>query len=225
MSKRPTVRCQRCETNVPIPEGWSASAAIRRHLLGEAPRRDDTGKADKHDRADRRRTLRKEEFYNERTTIGSQRNRSGEVDYGVMWRDGLGHPRWRVTYVVTTGEVYASKGEEAYIVIGQLQPNDKDAAEEALAGWTEAIHTENGIDWVRERIDAWNGEGQTPTLQRCPACGSEDITVEVTRRAESHANSPTDQTPIGIVTDEQYTAICNQCGAPLPIGPLTKVGQ
>ena len=69
---------------------------------------------------------------------------SPEVDYGVNWgllspRDW---PRWRVSFIVSTGEVHAVElnGLDRFAVLGKVEPT-REAAEEALKGWADGEMT------------------------------------------------------------------------------------
>lgn len=56
-----------------------------------------------------------------------ERARSGEADYGVHWRaGGRDWPRWRVSYVQATGEVYAFEqaAKSRVRVLGVIPPDD-----------------------------------------------------------------------------------------------------
>jgi hypothetical protein len=73
-----------------------------------------------------------------------QRALSPEVDYGVNWgllspRDW---PRWRVSFILSTAEVYAVElnGLDHFAVLGQVEPT-REAAEAALQGWADGEMT------------------------------------------------------------------------------------
>jgi hypothetical protein len=95
-----------------------------------------------------------EEFYE----ANPLRKRSGEVDFGVMWRPPL-HMSWhhRVSWIKYTGEVYAYDGATGEVlVLGATPPNNREAIEAALEGWTNHIHDADSLTWVRYRLQLWN---------------------------------------------------------------------
>lgn len=80
-----------------------------------------------------------------------RRRRSGEVDYGVMWTTDAYHwPRYRVSYVIDTGELYALCLSHGPVeLLGVFI--DREACERALAGWAEACGEPHSLEWVRRR--------------------------------------------------------------------------
>ena len=74
------------------------------------------------------------------------RARSPEVDYGCWWvlKDPRDFPRWRVSLIVNTGEVYAVQLEghrpDKFIVMGYLTPGEESRAamERAMEGWADS---------------------------------------------------------------------------------------
>ena len=77
------------------------------------------------------------------------RARSPEVDYGCWWTLDAhrSHPRWRVSFIVDTGEVYAveltSQRPDRFIVLGRV-PGGRQAMETTdppfggrVCGWAE----------------------------------------------------------------------------------------
>ena len=95
-----------------------------------------------------------EVFYDE----NPKRRRSGEADYGVGWRgpDGASWPRWRVSYIQATGEVYAValRGSGPVQVLGVVPPDDADiyykTLDKTLSGWSD--EGDRPLSWVRERL-------------------------------------------------------------------------
>jgi hypothetical protein len=101
-----------------------------------------------------------------------RRRRSPEWDYGVAWRSSADElwPRWRVSWVVATGDVYAVKiaRDPLVLLLGVVPPlgeypyGEGSAAwhdfarvqpvERVLAGWAEL--DEQVLGWVVERIAA-----------------------------------------------------------------------
>lgn len=73
------------------------------------------------------------------------RARSPEVDYGCWWalRDRRDWPHWRVSLIVSTGEVYAvevhSHKPDRFIVLGHVTPGEPGRAEmeATMQGWAE----------------------------------------------------------------------------------------
>lgn len=68
--------------------------------------------------------------------------RSPEVDYGCWWTLDAhrGHPRWRVSFIMDTGEVYAVEmaghRPDRFIILGRLT-GGRAAMERAMRGWAE----------------------------------------------------------------------------------------
>lgn len=106
-----------------------------------------------------------EDFYNARPI--ELRRGSGEADYGVHWHCPPWPHRWRVSYVRTTGEIYAvQQGNQdgPVLVLGVLPPDP--VADErnqtyyrtldrVLEGWPEACNKDqNGISWILNRLQA-----------------------------------------------------------------------
>lgn len=105
-----------------------------------------------------------------------RRERSGEADFGVWWREQAAFPVWRVSWVEETGEVYAiclhgggiDAGRNAVAVAageptGRVEvlgviPADLDASvpyahvEAALDGWADQCGKRDSLTWVRQRI-------------------------------------------------------------------------
>ena len=105
-----------------------------------------------------------------------RRRRSPEWDYGVHWQDGVTDwPRYRVSWVVETGDLYAVKpgvngvlllgnvpkvgeypytrtpGYNAWTVFKNMQP-----IEQVLAGWAE--EPVQSLEWVLYRLAKWELE-------------------------------------------------------------------
>ena len=74
------------------------------------------------------------------------RARSPEVDYGCWWglKDPRDFPRWRVSLLVNTGEVYAVPLEghrpDKFILLGQLTPGEESRMqiERVMEGWADS---------------------------------------------------------------------------------------
>ncbi len=89
----------------------------------------------------------------------TDRERSPERDFGVWWKDeGRDYPRWRVSWVELTGEVYAVEATAAPAsrrrvrILGATEPGDRDAVERALDGWERLGEPEMELDWIRRRL-------------------------------------------------------------------------
>ena len=96
-----------------------------------------------------------EAFYQDKPA----RRSSGEADYGVWWTEaGKNYPKWRVSYIHDTGEVYALQLIDGGKVerLGWIQPDDAEiyyqTLEGILAGWAEVIWRPGSLDWVRKRV-------------------------------------------------------------------------
>lgn len=81
-----------------------------------------------------------------------ERKFSGEMDYGVWWHNGNPErfPRYRVSHVQDTGEMYAfsHKTQEVEIVAWFDTYED---AEKACEGWAELDNADMTLDWFREK--------------------------------------------------------------------------
>lgn len=113
------------------------------------------------------RELPKAEFY-----ADPIRARSPEWDFGVHWINGVDEwPRWRVSYVVETGDLYAQQHgrEDTILLLGKLEVvgeypygvrkpgewsafNRAQPVERILAGWAETDRPH--LDWIRDRLAA-----------------------------------------------------------------------
>jgi hypothetical protein len=106
-----------------------------------------------------------QDFYNE----NPDRNDSQEIDFGVWWLDGnKPFPRYRVSYIVETSEVYALNLVTRDVqVLGICDPKD---IRDVLSGWEKECGQPYGLQWVRDR------------LRFCKRCGSrEDLLEEIDR--------------------------------------------
>lgn len=102
----------------------------------------------------------KESFYAD----DERRRLSGEVDFGVYWRwfDGAEFPTWRVSYIRTTGEVYAIENRSRQVVLmGAVPPDDpEDGGDQRyyrtldglLEGWADACGRGETLGWILERL-------------------------------------------------------------------------
>lgn len=99
-----------------------------------------------------------------------RRRRSPEWDYGVLWRTTADEPwpRWRVSWVIETGEVYAIRNgaDPVLVVLGTVEKvgrypygrgheawarfNRAQKVEQLLAGWAEVDPPTLG--WVLDRL-------------------------------------------------------------------------
>jgi hypothetical protein len=112
-----------------------------------------------------------DEFYAENPV----RKNSGEADYGVWWLEGqMTFPRYRVSYIQTTGEVYAINHTTRGVQVLGVVPADNLSTDylhgetyyatldKILAGWEDKCGQSNGLQWIRER------------LRCCTFCGSRE---------------------------------------------------
>lgn len=88
--------------------------------------------------------------------VDERRRRSGERDYGVLWRMGEADwPRYRVSWVIQTGEIYviptAGRDRPVY-VLGVV--HELDELERRLAGWPDRCGENDGIEWVKSRLSS-----------------------------------------------------------------------
>ncbi|MFQ5858409.1 MAG: hypothetical protein ACE5LU_22640 [Anaerolineae bacterium] len=63
------------------------------------------------------------------------RRRSPELDFGVWWKvHGRDFPRWRVSWIDDTGELYARElGTDRFIILGIYETEEK--VERRMDGW------------------------------------------------------------------------------------------
>lgn len=81
------------------------------------------------------------------------RRRSGELDFGAWWKvEGQEHPRWRVSWIDDTGELYArERGTDRYIILGVYETEEE--AERRMDGWA------SGQFGGKDLTDFFGGEG------------------------------------------------------------------
>jgi len=95
-----------------------------------------------------------EDFYAE----NEERRRSGEADYGVWWTaPGQSWPKWRVSYIQKTGEVYAVQLNGGQVkLLGIVPPDDApiyyQTLDRILIGWSGVIQEPGSLDWVQARL-------------------------------------------------------------------------
>jgi hypothetical protein len=96
-----------------------------------------------------------EAFYAE----NEERRRSGEADYGVWWTvPGFSWPKWRVSYIHNTGEVYAVQLKDAgqVMVLGIVPPDDDhiyyETLNRILEGWVDVIQEPGSLEWLQARL-------------------------------------------------------------------------
>lgn len=81
-----------------------------------------------------------------------KRERSGELDFGVWWRDSTmpGHT-FRISFIQDTGEFYAVDQQNDNVeVIGHAENYDE--AEEMLKGWADHCGPVGGMEWAKARL-------------------------------------------------------------------------
>lgn len=79
------------------------------------------------------------------------RERSGEVDYGVQWVEArTTWPNYRVSWIENTGEIYAVKLTDHTPVEILGWAASRDEAERLLDGWAEQFP--NTLAWARARL-------------------------------------------------------------------------
>jgi hypothetical protein len=90
-----------------------------------------------------------EAFYAE----SSARERSPEVDFGVMWHGDSPWPQYRVSWVEATGELYAlclARGAGDKVrVLGVVR--GRETVDALLAGWAELA--DSNLDWITARLE------------------------------------------------------------------------
>lgn len=80
------------------------------------------------------------------------RERSPEVDFGVWWAEARGFPRYRVSWVQGTGELYALNHTTGAVTILAVLPT-REEADCVLAGWGEHCGP-GGMEWLRAVVRA-----------------------------------------------------------------------
>lgn len=87
-----------------------------------------------------------------------ERRNSGEADYGVWWTEANRNwPRWRVSYIKKTGEIYAVQMNEGQVeLLGVVPPDDApiyyQTLDRILEGWADIIHELGSLDWLRAKL-------------------------------------------------------------------------
>jgi len=108
------------------------------------------------------------EFYREADP--RLREFSGEVDYGVHWTDPLlpgqvaGHPRWRVSWIENSGEVYAVAAQRFGPVRLYGAVPGREAAEVFLAGWAHHCGP-GGLAWIESLFRAREEAGDAGAVR------------------------------------------------------------
>ena len=115
-----------------------------------------------------------EDFYND----DPKRRYSCEADFGVHWRNGRRTdsnltPRYRLSYVEETGELYADEVNSGTVFLVGVIPQEDirptggerywvKLDREILQGWsTQCVKNDYGIQWVKERLGeyaVWPGQ-------------------------------------------------------------------
>ena len=87
----------------------------------------------------------------------ARRRLSSEVDLGATWRYAGGSDAYRVAWIRDTGELYACKAD-AYdgpctdVTVLAVVPGE-DLLDTLLYGWRDARHADDGLDWLRGRLE------------------------------------------------------------------------
>jgi hypothetical protein len=106
-------------------------------------------------------------FYSEEP----RRQRSRESDFGVQWREEAAGPRFRVSWIEATGELYALRQDPSHMVellgrvprSGHPDPLRSDLIVEAvLAGWEHRCGQPGSLRWARDSVRAIEGEPLAP---------------------------------------------------------------
>jgi hypothetical protein len=96
-----------------------------------------------------------EEFY----ACDPQRARAPEGPYGSLWREFSPVPTYRLAWVPTTGELYATElsepdeNKDPVEVLGVLWSRPQ--VEACLAGWPERCGDQRSLLWARDRVAQW----------------------------------------------------------------------
>lgn len=98
-----------------------------------------------------------EAFYAE----NEERRRSGEADYGVWWTEsgGKSYPKWRVSYIQATGEVYAIQLiDGGKVQVLGVVPPDKNGKcyyktlDKILDGWADICSRPGSLEGLRNKL-------------------------------------------------------------------------
>lgn len=92
----------------------------------------------------------KEEFY-DKNKQGQKRLKSPEWDYGVHWRGDKTFPRFRLSWVMDTGEIILVSQDEKYAIIGHSTPKGEEEIEKRMQGWADICGEKNSLDWAINR--------------------------------------------------------------------------
>jgi hypothetical protein len=97
-----------------------------------------------------------EEFYKD-----DRRERSPEVDYGVHWvfAHGPAFPRWRLSLVERTGEVYAMRLGNPTTVVLLATGIERERLDLALSGWED--EPKPSLEWAISRLAEFNPSRRT----------------------------------------------------------------
>jgi hypothetical protein len=104
-------------------------------------------------------TVQKELTLQEFYASDPRRALSHEVGYGSLWREFGPVPAYRLAWVESTGELYATELSEAderkdpVEVLGVLWTWPQ--VEACLAGWPERCGGQRSLLWARERVRRW----------------------------------------------------------------------
>lgn len=75
---------------------------------------------------------------------------SKEVDFGTRWLTTVTEPPWRVSWIVATGELYATRPEGGPVeLLGRFE--SRRAVEETLRNWPHMYGMVGSLAWVRRR--------------------------------------------------------------------------
>ncbi len=88
-------------------------------------------------------------FYDPATPFGATRVASGEVDFGVFWRNASGNAFERLSWVSATGEI-VEVGGTTITVLGVVR--ERDDLEKGLQGWASRQSKPNSLEWLRETV-------------------------------------------------------------------------
>jgi len=89
-------------------------------------------------------------------TADPRRRQSAEVDLGATWRNPGSSDAHRVAWLRETGELYACKadgydGSCTDVTVLAVVPTE-DVLDTLLYGWQDARQTDDGLEWLRSRL-------------------------------------------------------------------------
>jgi len=86
----------------------------------------------------------------------SARTGGSHVDFGYYWTmPGQPHPRYRVSWIPATGELYAvrQQGRARRVELLAVGLRSRVQVDRAMGGWTEHVDDAGSLAWLDRRLD------------------------------------------------------------------------